>query len=244
MRSPRQRRLARERLEIDLLSLASHQLRTPLSGIKWLIETMQVGRLGPLSQRQQAYLGRIHEITDQMIRLVFEMLNVLRLESSTVRSRSEVVSLPTVFADIATVVEPEMNRRGVRLEIVPAPSAPLSLRTDSEILKTILQCFLTNAADYSKPGKKVRLTVLDKGSTVVFSVQDFGIGIPQDEQARIFKRFSRGSNAKVHKPDGTGLGLYIAAMLARKIGGKVGFTSREGRGSTFFVRVPKGRAPR
>lgn len=235
MSSPR--RGTRERLEADLISLASHQLRTPLSGIKWLIETLTQGRLGPLTPKQRAYLVRIHQITERMIRLVFEMLNVLRLESDTLRMRRERIAVGGFLADLIADVATEAKNRRIRI-VAPADGQHLRVEADAEILRTILHCFLTNAVDYSPLSGEVRVSVrVERGGTV-FAVRDKGIGIPKSEQGRIFDRFYRGSNAKAAKPDGTGLGLYIAATLAARIGGRVWFESDEGKGSTFFLRVP------
>jgi len=102
-----------------------------------------------------------------------------------------------------------------------------------------LECFISNAINYSQSGQKVILGVKEEPEAVIFSVRDFGIGVPKDEQARMFERFYRASNAKSLKPTGTGLGLSIARMLAEKIGAEISFESEEGKGSTFYLRVPK-----
>lgn len=113
------------------------------------------------------------------------------------------------------------------------------VETDAEILQTILECFVSNAINYSGAGQKIIVDALEETNAIVFSVHDNGIGIPQEAQKHIFERFYRASNARVLKPEGTGLGLYIAFTLAEKLGGKVSFTSEEGKGSTFYLSIPK-----
>jgi len=121
----------------------------------------------------------------------------------------------------------------------PLNHRTLAIETDPAILKSILGVFLSNAIDYSRPGQKVILNVKEEPKTIIFSVRDFGIGIPKEEQKRIFERFYRASNAKIIKPNGTGLGLNIARILAEKIGAKIATESQENKGSTFYLRIPK-----
>ena len=110
---------------------------------------------------------------------------------------------------------------------------------DVQILQSILECFLSNAINYSPSGQEVVIDCKEETTAFVFIVKDKGIGIPKEEQEHILERFYRASNAKKFKPDGTGLGLYIASMLAEKIGAKIIFDSKEGKGSTFYLRLPK-----
>jgi two-component system sensor histidine kinase VicK len=111
--------------------------------------------------------------------------------------------------------------------------------TDKELLKTALECFLSNAVSYSKSHQQVVADVEERDGKVIFSVSDSGIGIPESERKSLFDRFHRASNAIKYKPDGTGLGLYMASRIARHIGGTIWFDSIEGKGSTFYISVPK-----
>jgi hypothetical protein len=144
----------------------------------------------------------------------------------------------SLFEDVLTLVSAAAKGKNVTLQN-PLNHRTLTIETDAEILKAILGCFLSNAIDYSMPGQKVILGVREESGTVVFSVRDFGSGIPKREQKRMFERFYRASNAKNLKPIGTGLGLNIAKTLTEKIGAKISFKSEENRGSTFYLRIPK-----
>lgn len=228
-----------EQIRRDFLSLASHQLRTPLSGIKWLIETMYRGILGEMSKKQKEYLDEIYKINEQMIRLVSDILSSLRLENEETPIKKEKISVASLFKDILIRVDTAAKAGKIELQS-PLNHRSLIVETDSEILKLILECFLSNAIDYSKPGQKVILDVKEESKAMVFFVRDFGIGIPRSEQKRMFERFYRASNAKNLKPTGTGLGLHISNELAKKLGAKISFESEGGEGSIFYLRIPKG----
>ncbi len=226
-----------EKIRMDFLSLASHQLRTPLSGTKWLIETMKENIVGKMTTKQKEYIEDIYKINERMISLVSEILSTLRLESEETIIKKEKISVSSLFKDVLITVEAAAKRRKV---ILPKSlnHRTLTLETDSEMLKAILGCFLSNAVDYSKPGQKVILEVKKKTGALVFLVRDFGIGIPKKEQGRIFERFYRASNAKKFKASGIGLGLNIARTLAEKIGGEISFKSEENKGSSFYLCIP------
>lgn len=230
---------ALEKARMDFLSLASHQLRTPLSGTKWLIETIQRGVVGAVNQKQKEYLEQIHAINERMIKLAYDMLGALRLESGGSMLKKETISIPRLYKDLSSMMESAAKNHEVALRNNVQDHDARTIETDLQMLRGILECFVSNAINYSSPGQEVLLDVKEETTAMVFLVQDKGIGIPKEEQKRIFERFYRGSNAKAMKPDGTGLGLYIAVMLAEKIGGKVLFDTEEGAGSTFYLRIPK-----
>jgi two-component system phosphate regulon sensor histidine kinase PhoR len=227
-----------ERTRMDFLSLASHQLRTPLSGTKWLVETMRSGIVGEMTKKQKEYFDDIYKINEQMIRLVFDILNTMRWESEETLVKKEKISIFSLVKDVLTLLTAAAKERKVELQI-PLNHRTFTIETDPEILKSILGIFLSNAIDYSRPGQKVILDIKEESEAIVFFVRDFGIGIPQKEQKRIFERFYRASNVKDLRLMGTGLGLNIARTLAGKIGAEIWFESQENKGSTFYLRMPK-----
>lgn len=228
-----------EKTKNDFLSLASHQLRTPLSGTKWLINTMQRGVLGKMNKKQSEYLGQIYNINERMIKLVSDMLNVLRLESGAVIIEKETISISKLYDELVLMMESAAKSKGVILKNIPKGRKEVFIETDAQILRSILENFISNSINYSSSGQVVILDAKDEAAAIVFFVKDHGIGIPKKEQEQILKRFYRASNAKEFKPDGTGLGLYTALILAEKIGAKIFFESKEGKGSIFYLRVPK-----
>lgn len=228
-----------EKLRIDFLSLVSHQLRTPLSGTKWLIETIKRGVIGKMTKKQDEYLDQIYQINERMIKLVFDMLSVLRLESEEAVVKKETVPVSDLYEELNITMGPAAKSREVILRNRVKNHKAVVVETDLTMLRSILECFISNAINYSMPSQEITLDLKEESTGVVFSVQDSGIGIPKEEQKRIFERFYRGSNAKIFKPEGTGLGLYVASMLAEKIRATLSFESEEGKGSTFYLRIPK-----
>ncbi len=227
-----------EKLRVDFLALASHQLCTPLSGIKWLIDTLNRTILGPVTPKQKEYLRQIYRVNERMIKLVFDMLNALRLDSSDTVAKREKLSVTDLYEETLVMMEPVAKDRGVVLRNAAPKRAGMMMETDAVMLRNIIECFVSNAIQYSSGGQEVVLDAQEDATGITLSVQDSGIGIPATEREKIFERFYRASNAKKMRPDGTGLGLYIAAMLAKRIGVAITFTSEEGRGSSFRVRVP------
>jgi signal transduction histidine kinase len=227
-----------ERMRMDFLSLASHQLRTPLSGTKWLIETMYRGIIGEMTKKQKEYLDDIYKINEQMIKLVSDILNTLRLENEETLIKKKKISISSLLKDVLITVSAAAKSKKITLRS-SLNHRTFIIETDPEILKSILGCFLSNAINYSMPNQEVILGIKNESKTIVFFVRDFGIGIPKMEHNRIFERFYRASNAKKMIPSGTGLGLNIAKTIAEKIDAEISFESEENKGSTFYLRIPK-----
>jgi signal transduction histidine kinase len=116
--------------------------------------------------------------------------------------------------------------------------AELSVVTDKSAMRNIVQSLISNAIEYTGEGGSIDVAVKKNDGTFTVTVRDTGIGIPQAEQPHIFEKFVRASNAKLYKTDGTGIGLYIAAQAAHRLGGKIWFESEEQKGSLFHVEVP------
>ncbi|PIR13996.1 hypothetical protein COV49_00380 [Candidatus Falkowbacteria bacterium CG11_big_fil_rev_8_21_14_0_20_39_10] len=228
-----------EKMRMDFLSLASHQLRTPLSGTKWLIETIQKGITGKLNPKQKEYLDNIYQVNERMIKLVSDMLNVLMLESGIAEIKKQEIPISKLSEELFLIMEPASRNKGVILHNALKNNKSLFLETDPQILRSALECFVSNAINYSQSGQEVVLDAEEKPDAIIFSIKDSGIGIPKGEQKKLFERFYRASNAKILRPTGTGLGLNIAKMLAEKIGAEISFESEENKGSIFYLRIPK-----
>lgn len=228
-----------ERLRNDFLSLASHQLRTPLSGTKWLIETLSKEDIGKLNKKQKEYVNNLYKINTRMIQLISDMLNVLHIQSGTIKIKKEYFTLAKLYEEIELNIKDAAKNRGIAIETNFDAQSKIQIYTDFQSLKNIIESFVSNAINYSEEKSKISIGCKDTNNEIVFWVKDNGIGIPQDEQKRIFERFYRASNAQKINTTGTGLGLYIAYMLSKSIGAKVRLESTENKGSTFYLEIPK-----
>jgi two-component system phosphate regulon sensor histidine kinase PhoR len=225
-----------EKTRGDLLSLASHQLRTPLSGTKWLIETLKKGIHGPLTAPQTEYIDELYKINERMTGLVHDMLGVLRLEGDSTQVKKIDVSTKSILATVIETLHGVAESKNITIQM--PEDTDYAINTDPLLLRNILESLVGNAINYSELGHEVILSIEQKPLWLVFSVKDSGIGIPKAEQRQIFERFYRASNAKTFDTRGSGLGLYIATMLAKRIDAHISFESEEGKGSVFYVHIP------
>jgi PAS domain S-box-containing protein len=231
-----------DRMKSEFVTLASHQLRTPLTGIKWFAELLLRGKAGALSNKEAEYVQQMHVCTDRMITLIDDLLDVSRIETGRKyfiekKSTDVVKLLQDLFLSLHALAE----QRREKLVLSKSFPKELELNIDGEKIGHVFQNLLTNALRYSKPGGEIRIGCRkDHPKFVVFSVQDFGLGIPAAQQNRVFERFFRGDNVQTAETNGTGLGLYIAKSIVEGHGGKMWFESVENEGSTFYFSLPAG----
>lgn len=227
-----------EKTRVDFLTLASHQLRTPLSATRWVIETLKKGIAGDMTEKQKKYLNQIYEVNKQMINLANETLNILRLDSGIIEIKKDIFKVATLFLDFEKTLSLKAKEKKVVLAFTKKPKE-FTINSDYNLVKTIITTFIANSINYSDAGRIVVIDAKESGDKVIFFVKDQGIGIPDDEKNRIFERFYRASNAKQIIPDGTGLGLSMARMLAEKLNAKISFESTLNKGTTFSLTLPK-----
>jgi PAS domain S-box-containing protein len=218
----------------EFVSLASHQLRTPLTGIEWLVELFL--RKEKLTEQGKEYLNDIRFSVHRSNVLIKLLLNTSRIESGNVGVHPESLELVAFIEKHISEYKVLCERKKLLLIFTQHPEK-LHATTDVNLFEYILQNLVSNAIDYTHDGK-IEIRLEKKENLVLLAVADTGIGIPQDEQAHLFGKFMRASNAARAKTDGTGLGLYIAQEAARLLGGRIWFESVLGKGSTFFVEFP------
>ena len=224
-----------EKMKSEFITIASHQLRTPLTSIKWVIELFS--KKEKLTKQGQEYLNDIHEAASNLTELVNILLNVSRIEEGNVGIYPKRLELVGFLENYLNNIEHLYKNKKITVSYTH-PKEIISI-TDSRAFRNIIQSLISNSIEYTPEGGKIDITLDKKNDLVLLKIEDNGIGIPKDEQENIAKKFTRGSNAKLIKTDGTGMGLYIAYKAVELLGGKIWFeSSGSNKGTTFYVQLP------
>jgi two-component system phosphate regulon sensor histidine kinase PhoR len=230
--------LKADRLKTDFISLASHQLRTPLTAIKLYSQMLENGMAGEINTEQQEYLNIIITATKTMNQLIKSLLNITRIEAGNIEVVSRRVDLAALIEELCIQFEPEAKLRDMTLSYKIDPNME-PLNTDPLLVKEVCSNLLSNALKYSPDGSNVSITAdVDEGN-VVIAVHDNGYGIPQHEQERVFSKFFRAENIATKDVTGTGIGLYLVSMVVKSLDGDLWFKSTENKGSSFYLSLPR-----
>jgi signal transduction histidine kinase len=230
------RELAVARLQSDFVSAVSHEFRTPLTTLCQLSELLQRGRIAN-EQDRQAYYDLLHAESHRLWRLVEGLLNFGRLEAGRMRFRLENLDTGEFVRESAAEFTRGQQAAGHRFNVEMAGSPP-PVQADREALRCVLWNLFENAVKYSPDCDAVQVKVAGRPRCVEIAVRDQGVGIPRDEQRRIFEKFVRGSAARESNIRGTGIGLAMARQIVRAHGGDITVESYPGQGSTFRVLLP------
>ncbi len=225
------------RLKSEFISIVSHQLRTPITNLRWSIDMLNSGKLDHATDKQHDYFKIIGDNTARMNELVQDLLMVSRLEQGRLPTRIQEAYLPDFIREVLIRFHQIAQGAGVETSFNVNSDIP-KISTDPSHLKIILENFIQNAVRYSKAGGKVEVLLRRRNDNLLVRVLDQGIGIGLHDQKFIFQKFFRTDMARTHQPAGTGLGLYISRMLVENLGGKTGFSSQENKGSTFWFTLP------
>lgn len=225
-------------IQSDFVTLTSHQLRTPLSGTKWLLELLQKGTAGKLTKKQQEYVEKIYASNERMIALVNDLLEVTRVEIG----ENKLYLQPT---DLTSIIRSLLREKQVQIEmkhlqvtfIVEHEPFPLA-KTEKNKIKQALGNIISNALFYTREKGKITIELKTQDGMIMGLVEDDGIGIPLEQHKLVFGKFFRGSNILQFETTGTGLGLYITKAFIEASGGKIWFKSKVGQGTTFYFTLP------
>jgi len=230
-----------EKMRTEIVSITSHQLRTPLSVVKGNLEMILDGDFGTVPTQQKEILREAFLGNERMIRLVNDLMDARKIEEGKFELKLETVQPKEFALEAVENLLPFAHGYNVSLSFVKSSAKLPKIKIDSQKIRQVLQNLIENAVKYScnrKNGKIVVKIKKDK-QFLNFIVKDNGIGIPKEEQGKLYDRFFRGSNAtKLDPGGGTGLGLYIAKAIIEQNGGKIWFESEEGKGTTFYIAFP------
>jgi PAS domain S-box-containing protein len=227
-----------ERMKTEFVSLVAHQLRTPLSAIKWTVRILLDRELGEITKEQQDFLEKIYQANERMISLINDLLNVARIEEGRYIYKPILVSIELLVQSVVNSYKEQLEGKGIVFDL-KRPERPLpQVLIDAEKMTLTVQNLLANAILYTPKGGSVTISLKCVNNEVEFSIKDTGVGIPRDQQERIFTKFFRGTNVLRMETEGTGLGLFIAKNVVEAHGGRIWFESKEGQGSTFYFTLP------
>lgn len=227
-----------EQMKTEFVGIAAHQLRTPLSAIKWTIRMLLDGDIGDLSEEQKDFLEKTYQSNERMIFLINDLLNVARIEEGRYLFHLSPVNIEELTQLIINSYREQIKRRGLKLEFKKPEKKLPEVRVDADKIKMVIQNILDNAIRYTPRRGKVTVSLKYAKKEIELSVADSGIGIPKDQQERVFTKFFRGANVLRMETEGSGLGLFISKNIIEAHGGKVWFESKENKGTTFYLTLP------
>jgi len=227
-----------ERMKTEFVSIAAHQLRTPLSAIKWTLRMFLDGDLGETTKEQRNFIEKTYGSNERMISLINDLLNVTRIEEGRYLYEPNRADIEVVAQFVVNSYKEESKKRGIKVEFKkPEKKLPLVL-IDVEKMRLAIQNLLDNAIRYTRPDGKVTVSLKCVKKEIEVSIKDTGVGIPKDQQERVFTKFFRAANVMRMETEGSGLGLFITKNIIEAHGGKIWFESEENKGSTFHFTLP------
>ncbi len=225
------------KMKTEFVSIASHQLRTPLAAIRWAMNLLTDGRLGPLTTDQSSYTDLVKESNERMIKLVNDLLDVSRIEMGKMILIPRQTNLYILVKKTIDNFAPFAQSHNIVLSL-DAPETLPNVLTDPEKINLVIQNLIDNAVKYTKGRGEIKITLSQDDKFLKTAIRDTGVGIPLEQQKFIFQKFFRSDNILKHQTVGTGLGLFIAKSVVEESRGKIWFESQAGKGTTFFFTLP------
>lgn len=231
-------KLARaNKIKSEFISIVSHQLKTPLTGISWDIEFLIAKHSEGLNDKQREILKNIEASNVLMSKMVNDLLDVARMDQGNFFTRRDELDIVAVVKKVVDKNSVLTLKNKISIDLLVDDNMP-KIVGDEKRMEVVLDNFISNAIKYNKENGKVFIKVQKDNKRALISVKDSGIGIPKNEQDRVFEKFYRSKEASSKETGGTGLGLYIAKNIIERGGGKVGFRSEENNGSEFYFSLP------
>lgn len=227
-----------DRMKSEFMAYAAHQLRTPLNSIRWNLELMRSGKMGPVPENLKEKLDLIYDNDLKMITLVGDLLNISRIDQGRTKGEPKLTNIIDILTKIVTDLREDAKLKNVTLDLHTTQYPIPRLLIDPSHFAEVMQNLIGNAIKYTPAGGTVSVLVERAYEYVQINVQDSGIGIPPAEQGKIFSKFFRASNAMATGIEGTGLGLSMVQSFVKSWNGDINFQSEVGKGTTFRVSLP------
>lgn len=225
------------RMKSEFVAVASHQLRTPLSAIKWEIELLLTKLRDGLNEKQIGKMENIAQLSQRMTRLVNDLLDVARIDQNKLILRKQNFDFAKLTRDMLAEITPIYSARHISVSLDIDKNLPEALG-DMEKIKLALDNIIGNAFKYTTSGGKVDIKLFRRSNEIICEVKDNGVGIPEEQVGRVFEKFFRSDNAIKYQTEGTGLGLYISKNIIEQLEGRIWFQSIENVGSKFSFSLP------
>jgi signal transduction histidine kinase len=238
LRTSNEKLKALDEAKDEFVSMASHQLRTPLTSIKGYLSMVIDGDAGEISPTQKDMLGQAFFSSQRMVYIISDLLNVSRLKTGKFLIEPTPVYLPKIVQEEIDQLRDGAKSKDLTIEFVQ-PETFSRMMLDLMKTKQVIMNFMDNAIYYTPAGGKIQVALKETKKSIEFTVTDNGIGVPKEQQYKLFTKFYRAENARKTRPDGTGLGLFMAKKVIVAQGGSLVFKSKENKGSTFGFSFPK-----
>lgn len=226
-------------IKSDFISIAAHQLRTPLSAIKWVFSIILSEDTGKITDEQKEVLKKGEVSTEKMIVLVNDLLNVSRIEEGKFVYNFKAISLYEIIQKIILIEEKNIKEKEIILTFEKERGSDFTIEADSEKLFIAFQNIIENAINYSFKKGGIKIVLQETKFDFITKIEDNGIGIPEKQKDKIFSKFSRGENVVKMQTEGSGLGLFITKNIILKHNGKITIESKENKGTKVIVSLPK-----
>ena len=227
-----------DRMKTEFLSVAAHQLRTPLGSMRWNMEMLLTGDAGEIPQPIKEIIQQVYDSNQRMITLVNDLLNVSRIDQGRVKDEPELTDLVEIVKAAIVEMEPVAKKKSVGIELNIGSDSLPKIMIDPKRFREAIQNLISNAVKYNQPDGKVIVSVDKQEEYMRIKVADTGMGIPKNNQGRLFSKFFRAENAVKSETEGSGLGLFVVKSYVEGWGGKVDFESEEGKGTVFTITLP------